>query len=759
MLTPQDSVFVFFQEEAAEHLSVLEAGLLQLEKNSASCPDLAARLLRAAHTLKGAANLVKLTSVGAIVHEIEGIFETFEHESLFLGPAEIDVLLSSLDHVRTLIRQRSHDLPSGEDPEPRVLIQLRAIASSVTDGPLEHRRRDGPEDVGTEKAGSARRTSADKGVLQQQSVKVSVEKIEALVASVGEFTLLKNRMAERTLQFEKIRAEISIASEKVAREAEDFGDTHDNLILTPANNRLTGPPVAAVDCGLDQYDSPHLFAKRMCDMASDMRAAIFDASRIIKELTEDVAAMDRVACRMKEEISHARTVSADFLFGKFERTIRDLSVLLDKPVELSVRGGATLIDRVIADGLFDPLLHIIRNAIAHGIESPASRSEAGKPLVATLGMTAEQKGDSIEIVLSDDGQGLDLERIRARAVALGYVDGDMDMADSDLVQLIFQPGLSTSHDVNETSGRGVGMSVVLDRLATLNGTVDVETVRGKGTAFRMRLPLSLVVVNVIKFVVAEHSFALPSALVDEIVDLRYELPRTARGALLERAEVVDLGSLFELKDNPGEPRFGIFLGGEGDPLLLLVDRLSGQEDTVIKPFGSFIGQHPYFSGCSLTGDGILRPVVNPVRMVHRMASRKGAAAVPQSGESAALSTVLIVDDSPSVRKYVSRLVELDGFRVVTAVDGREALDIVDREQIDSIITDLEMPGMHGYELLDRLNGRSDRRPPVAVLSARSGERDQLRALGMGATDYLVKPVADDVLIAVVRKHLRRGEAL
>ena len=756
MLTPQDSVFGFFQEEAAEHLSVIETGLLQLEKNSACWPNLPARLLRAAHTLKGAANLVKLTSVGAIVHQIEEIFEALQGESQQLCPADIDVILSSLDLVRTLIRQRSHALPEGDEPEARALSQLRAIASSTAAMPPDSSRHSSSDHEGSDTAESVRRKVPDSDIPSQQSVRVSVEKIEALVASVGEFTLLKNRMMERSQLFETVRAESVAASERFATEVDGFAEIHENFCLTRSVEGLTGLPLISGDFEFDKYDERHLFAKKIREMFSDMDAAFQDASRVIKELKNDLAAMDRVACRLKEEISLARTVPADHLFQRFERTIRGLSVSLDKPVELFVSGGTTLLDRVIADGLFEPLLHIIRNAMAHGIESSLYRIEAGKPHVAAIGLTAERQGDSVEIVVSDDGQGLDLERIRRRAVKLGHIREDQDIADADLVQLIFQPGFSTSEQINETSGRGVGMSVVLDQLASLNGTIDIETARGKGSRFRMRLPLSLVVVNVIKFVVADQSFALPAALVDEIVDLKYASKRAEIGSLLDRAVTVDLGELFELTENRVEPRFGILLGGEGDPLLLLVDRLSGQEDTVIKPFSSFVGQHPYFSGSSLAGDGVMRLVVNPVRMFHRLATKKKTPAKGQSGNTAKLPTVLIVDDSLSVRNYVSRLVELSGFRGLTAVDGLEALDIVARESIDSIITDLEMPGMHGYELLAELNSQGERSPPVAVLSSRSGERYQAKALGMGATDYLVKPFADEALIAVVRKHLLQG---
>jgi chemosensory pili system protein ChpA (sensor histidine kinase/response regulator) len=391
-------------------------------------------------------------------------------------------------------------------------------------------------------------------------------------------------------------------------------------------------------------------------------------------------------------------------------------------VDLFVLGGETLLDRVVYDGLFDPLLHIIRNSFAHGIEPAAERVALGKPEKAKIKLMAERRGNTVEITVSDDGRGINLEQVRKRAIEKKFMRETDQLSERELIQMIFRPGFSTTVQADSTSGRGVGMNVVMDRLAALNGTIDVETVKGHGSTFRLRLPLSLVIINVIRFEVAGQIFVIPSALVNEIQDLAYERKRRAKADVADDALMpVDLGQLFELPERQ-EPKHGILTQSEGTPILMLVNQVLGQEDTVIRPFGSFLQQLPYFSGTSLAGDGSMRLVVNPARMKYHeeiQSQREPARIDVVAKEDSGAPRILIVDDSLSVRKFASLLLQANGLQVLTAADGQEALKVLATQQVDSVITDLEMPNMHGYELLAELGRRAEWTVPVAVLS--SGE--------------------------------------
>lgn len=750
----QDSVFSFFLEESAEHLAELEEGLLYLENNPCSSPDLLNRLFRAAHTLKGSANLVKLNPVGSIAHAMEDVLEAANNGHLTLGQFHIDAMLFSLDQIRELIRLKSHDeviSPAIEEQSLRRLKEVvslnkreeeEVLTSLVADDPSV----DAPHE-GEKAQGHYYRDSST-------AVRVKIENIESLMGMIGEFTILKNRIQNRSVSIEKMRKEVGFSSKRLLDEVDGFAERHDYTFpthLIPAKrNELDG----FQELEFDQYDDLNLFSRKLREISNDIAEALRDTREYFLQLNSDVLAMDKTARQMKEKISEARTVSATELFQRFRRTISGLAKELDKPVELNVSGGQTPLDRIVYDGLFDPLLHIVRNALAHGIESQEVRKDHGKPAVATIWLSAKRLGNTVEISVRDDGQGICLDKVRKRSRELGLINEGQELADNELIQMIFRSGFSTTNDVDATSGRGVGMSVVMDRLSALNGTIDVETVLGQGTVFRLRLPLSLVIVNVIKFEVGGQSFVIPSALVDEIVDLNYESERKEGSPLITGVERLKLSQLFRLPEGNIEPRFAVHTRSEGKPLLLLVDALSGQEDTVIKPFGSFVQQTPYFSGSSIAGDGAMSLVVNPARMqfADKVQSESDNIVMVRSADTAA-PTVLVVDDSLSVRKYAGFLLEANGFKVLTAADGMEALDILEREQVDSIITDLEMPVMHGYNFLAELQRRDEVDIPVAVLSSRAGEQHQSKAIGLGATDYLIKPFEDEALLSVIRKHI------
>ncbi len=779
MGTLQDSVFSFFVEEAAEHISVLEAGLLEMEiVGSAGSEDMEA-LFRAAHTLKGSASLVKMTSVGAISHRMEDLFEAVRDGKLIVSPLHIDALLFALDQIRNLIRYKVEGLDEPADVVALALTRLDS-AEKAEEQPLEkqnisHQQRqiqpaspaeesyakatvDQPGFVGSERRALGRRVEETTA-----GIRVSAEKIESLMGLIGEVTVTKNHLVDQFVQVERMREEIEFVGQRLLREVTQFSDRYDYTLPTQVAQQNNAEIGDFQELEFDRYDDLNLFSRKLREITNDVSEGLRGLSEFFGAFGRDVSSLDRMTDEIKERISEIRTVPAGTLFQRFNRSVRDMARGLDMDVELFVLGGETLIDRVVYDGLFDPLLHIVRNSFAHGIESVAERKRLGKPEKASIWLTAERRGNTVEISVRDDGRGIDLVGVRKRAIEKGFITIEDRLSERELIQMIFRPGFSTTAEVDATSGRGVGMNVVMDRLASLNGTIDVETVKGQGSTFRLRLPLSLVIVNIIRFEVAGQMFVLPSALVNEIQDLEFEQRKKLRGEASEEApEQIDLRELFNLPQGEEPSGYGILTQSEGIQILLLVDKVLGQEDTVIKPFGSFLRELPYFSGTSLAGDGSMRLVVNPARMKYHKTEGFDAplasSAAPLESQSA--PKVLIVDDSLSVRKYASMLLAAKGLKVLTAADGLEALALLENEDVDSIITDLEMPHMHGYELLAELQRRPDWQVPIAVLSSRAGEQHQLKAIKLGATDYLVKPFEEDSLLAVINKHLAiNGKAL
>lgn len=743
-----DNVFGFFLDEAAEHLGVLEEGLLQLEKDASLTGQLIEPLFRAAHTLKGSANLVNVTNVGSIAHRLEDLLEAVRDGEQVLTRARVDAMLFALDQMRELIHLRK----SGEDAPDELVTQAlsrMAEADQQDDsGPAFEGAEAPASDVTSVESfvGSDRRSPQRRGE-EAGVVRVGMDKIESLMGLVGEFTVTKNHLLDRLPILERMKGEVDFAGKRLLKEVTSFSERYDYTLPTKS---LAGGDETFDDLEFDRYDELNLFSRKLREVTDDIEESLKEMTGFFKLFSRDVFSLDRMTEEMKEQISSARTVQAGELFQRFNRSIRDLAQELDKPVELCISGGETAIDRVVYDGLFDPLLHIVRNAFAHGIEPLAERLENGKPAQATLWLKAERRGNTVVITIEDDGRGIDLERVRERGIEKNFISANDDVTEQDLIQLIFRPGFSTTVFADSESGRGVGMNVVMDRLSSLNGTIEVKTAKGQGTRFQLRLPLSLVIVNVIQFTCGDLKLVIPSALVDEIVDLEYQAKNTGAENKHEGVQQIALSALLKVASRQEQPAFGIVTQSEGSPVMLLVDRILGQEDTVIKPFDSFLEELPHFSGSSLSGDGTMRLVVNPARMKYHRAEESEYVA-PVVPLAPAIPKVLVVDDSLSVRKYAGMLLKANGFSVVTAVNGQDALDKMTGENIFSIITDLEMPIMHGYELLRELQ-RREVHIPVAVLTSRGGEQHRKEALSLGATDYLVKPFDEEGLIDVVSRH-------
>lgn len=746
-----DSVFSFFVEEANDHLVVIEEGLLALEKDPARADELIEPLFRAAHTLKGSANLMNITDVGAVAHRIEDLLEDIRDGVGTLQPGQVDAVLFALDKIRELIECRKVGKVAPDELVSAALSRLAEsgrLTTSASDVSVSEAQSAQPNDADSHAGGERRspgRRQEEAGV-----VRVGMEKIESLMGLVGEFTVTKNHLLDRLPILEQMRGEVDFAGKRLLKEVTGFSERYDYTL--PAQSTLAGDdPFDELE--FDRYDELNLFSRKLREITNDIEEALKEMSGFHKGFSQDVQTLDRMTEDMKEQISAARTVPAGQLFQRFSRNVRDMAQELKRSVELTVTGGETPIDRVIYDGLFDPLLHIIRNAFAHGFETFEERMACGKPAQATIRLSAERRGNTVEVSVEDDGRGIDLPRVRARGIEKGFIGAAEQPSDQDLIQLIFRPGFSTTVSADSESGRGVGMNVVMDRLASLNGTIDVDTRLGQGTCFRLRLPLSLVIVNVIQFACAGQKMVIPSALVEEIIDLTYEARSDVDLPQREAMPRIDLAALFQLPVSQTAPAFGIVTQSEGVPVMLLVDVMLGQEDTVIKPFGSFLEQLPYFSGSSLAGDGTMRLVINPARMKRAVA---GAALEPVATrvieDSATAAKVLVVDDSLSVRKFARLLLTSRGFEVVTAINGEDALAKLRDESIFSIITDLEMPVMHGYDLLRELKAGIYRDIPVAVLTSRAGEQHRQEAFELGATDYLVKPFDEDGLIRLVKRH-------
>jgi chemosensory pili system protein ChpA (sensor histidine kinase/response regulator) len=738
---------IFFAE-ADDHLVILEAGLLQLEEDDPGLkkPELIDKLFRSAHTLKGAAGLLKFNSISEISHELENLLESFKANTLEITPQLLDAMLSALDTMRNLL-QMTH-LPDYAQTAILHGLQACQMLQAAQSGEIS----------------TSTSTAVDADAQSSQfsnNVKVGVDKIDKMMNILGEMTITKTHLLDQLRSFETMKDEIDFARERLLGEVAGFAERYE---YTSPEEKAQQDSESIIsdfeELEFDRYDELNLFSRKLQEISNDINEAVISIRQFFGQVSVDVEAIDRMTGEMKERISEIRTLPVDHLYQRFKRSIRNLSRNANKTVELRFSGGETRLGRTIIDGLFDPLLHLVRNAVAHGIESAEVRSAAGKSATGTITMATQRQGNHATITISDDGGGLNFTAIRQKALALGWIKAEDSLVHQDYIDFIFRPGFSTTAAVDDTSGRGVGMDVVLDRLSDLNGTIEVETSAGKGTKFILNIPLSLIIINVIQFRLGNQYFVLPSSLIEEIHEigsLQIIDDQVMRQG--ESYRVVDLNQKFNLAVNDSSGKCVIFVRSLGSRIGMVVEQIVSQEDTVIRPFGKLLADMPCFSGTSVSGGGAVRLVINPTRLLQvvdkSLPVAQEAPSVLSAG--AVLSQrgprVLVVDDSLSVRKYASLILEGNGIDYLTATNGLEALEILDGEAVDLILTDLEMPVMHGYEFLTEIKRRPElKNIPVAVITSRSGSQHQEKAYNLGAIGYLVKPFDEESLLDLIREN-------
>ncbi len=739
-----ESAREIFYEEADEHLGILEAGLLQLEEDDSADFDieLVDKLFRSAHTLKGASALLKYNTISEIAHELENLLESFKVQTIEMTPPLLDAMLSALDTMRNLL-QMTH-LPDYEKSSILYGLQACQMLQSAQSGEYS--------EVSSEltEVGSPQQFS--------NSVKVGVDKIDELMNIIGEMTITKTHLLEQLGSFETMKEEIDFARERLIREVASFSDRYE--YTNPEENSDENSESIISDfeeLEFDRYDELNLFSRKLQEISNDINEAVISIRSFFGEVSVDVESIDRMTSEMKERFSEIRTLPVDHLYQRFKRSIRNLSRDANKQVDLRLEGGDTRLGRTIIDGLFDPLLHVLRNAVAHGIEDPEQRRSLGKPEAGTIKISTVRRGNFATITIADDGGGLKFDSIRQKALDLGWINSDEKIEQQQYIDMIFRPGFSTKTEVDDTSGRGVGMDVVLDRLSDLNGTIDVKTTKGQGTEFILQIPLSLIIINVIQFRLAKQLFVLPSSLIEEIQEvgtLQIVDEHVVRQG--ERYRIVDLNAKFNLPASDKTRQCVLFVRTLGSRLGLMVEEIISQEDTVIRPFGQLLYDMPCFSGTSVSGGGAVRLVVNPARLMQVVDQKQTYINVENTTDAVTQGPrprVLVVDDSLSVRKYASLLLEANGVEVLTAINGQDALTVLEDESIDLVLSDLEMPVMHGYELLTEIKRRVTlRNIPVVMITSRSGKQHQDKAFSLGAVGYLVKPFDEDALVNMIREH-------
>ena len=715
---------------------------------------------RIAHTLKGDANTVGVRGLANLTHSLEDSLIELLKAPERLSPALGSFLLEAADLV-----EECADHLLGRGPAPAALGPLfqqaldwsnrlfegidDAAASEPTDAaPI--RDADPP----------AAPTAADAAPETPQTLAVDTRLLDELQRLAGELTILSRQVDQRLAGLFALERELRT---ELAAERNLTAQLDDLVALRGAALQSTAltsnPEVDALE--LDEYNELHTVSRRLGETHGDNEELVRRYGRLLRDLEPLRAEQQRLNEDLQRTVARTRTLPFGDICARLQRVVRQTARQVGKVIDLQLDGEPTPIDAELLERLVEPLSHLLRNAIDHGIEIPELRRAAGKPERGTLKVEARIEADRACITIGDDGRGLDLRAIRAKAIQLGMIDPDIDLDPDALAQLILAPGFSTRDAVSQVSGRGVGMDVVNQRIQELRGSLSIHSEAGRGTRFALRLPLSRSQANV---VVAEGhgvSLAVVASAIQRIVLLRAEDIRVDEGQALQMEvdgqcyPAQPIEALFDRHAQislPGErPTLGLLISLPGGTSQVLCCQSVGEiTRAVVKPTSPWLPPIPAVRGITQLGDGRLAPVVDIDVLLDR---RRQAPMwqVPAGGTLAVLPRIVVADDSLSVRRALEQLMQDAGYEVAAARDGLEALQLIQQRPPVAVLLDLEMPRMNGLEVCRYLrNDSSTRHTPVVMITSRASDRYRLMAEEAGVTRLLGKPFSEDELVTLVR---------
>ena len=775
-------VLEYFAPEAEEYLEALEANLLRLDKDVQN-RELINQLFRTAHTLKGSAYAVGFHAIGDLLHHVEDFMGAVRDSRLSVLPGHTDLILRAVDVVRVLMRRDSRVVHAVRQRFEAALWELKELDQThgsvetamdeAIGAPIDQRNQQ-PELV--EDQGKADKQAEDKPGDEREVIRVSYARLEKLMNLVGELVIRRGRLDQRLHALERLSDQVLACKTRLVDSIQTFADKH-TFTLQSAPTSLSAPlPQGGRGFGdfgsleLDKYDDFNILARRIGEVSADIAESMAQLNRSIHRAHDDMSQLQQLTRNMRDEIGRARMVPIGTPFTRFRRAVREISRASNKDVSLVTSGEHTEVDTAVVERLVDPLIHLVRNAVYHGIEQPADRIAKGKPAAGTIYLHAAHRGNSIIIEVEDDGAGLDLGKIRAKAVKVGLAQPDQVQAisDTDALQYIFSAGFSTADTVGDQAGRGVGLDVVKQTVEGMNGHIEVESLPGVGTKFTLNLPLTLLITTALLVRAGTEQYAIALSSIREItLSAESALVRKENRTLLhigeEIIEVQSLRHILRQELSPVEGMMPIVVVRTAAGVLgLAVEEVLGRQEIVIKTLGSLKPmERSYFGGATIDPEGRVILVLDPSRLGARQSiysPPRSASADPISGLNAeeqpveAGAAILLIDDSLSIRKFVGKMLESAGYSIDSAVDGEDGLRKASESAYRLIITDLEMPKLNGYEVVQALRGRPQtQQTPIIVMTTRAGDKHRQLALDIGANGYIPKPVDERTLLKEVEQ--------
>ncbi|EIW6673056.1 response regulator [Campylobacter coli] len=757
-----------FLVEAFELVEQIDHDLVELETNPEDL-ELLNRIFRVAHTVKGSSSFLNFDVLTKLTHHMEDVLNKARHGELKITPDIMDVVLESIDRMKTLlnsIRDNGNDTAIGMDIEP-ICARLTAISEGESPNGVENETPvEAPQ---KEEPAPTPEPEVDVNQLSDSEVEAEIER------------LLKARKAED--QARRAQKKQNTAASTTSKPAASTPKAENMEKKVPASGGGGGGgggmdqtirvEVKRLDHLMNLIGELVLGKNRLLKIYDDVEER-YEGEKFLEELNQVVSQLSIITTDVQLAVMKTRMQPIAKVFNKFPRVVRDLSRELGKQIELEITGEETELDKSIVEEIGDPIMHMIRNSCDHGVEDPATRAANGKPEKGIVQLKAYNEGNHIVVEITDDGKGLDPNGLKAKAIEKNLItEREADqMTDKEAFALIFKPGFSTAAKVTNVSGRGVGMDVVKTNIEKLNGVIEIDSELGKGSSFKLKIPLTLAIIQSLLVGTQEEFYAIPLASVLETVRVPIDDIYTIEGknVLRLRDEVlslVRLSDVFGVKQvlESGDQTYVVVIGVAESKLGIIVDTLVGQEEIVIKSMGDYLQNIQGIAGATIRGDGRVTLIIDVGAMmdmakeikVDIKAQLESSAKKPK--EQPSDYKVLIVDDSKMDRTLMQKALEPLGVSLIEATNGVEALNIIKSgdHDIDAILIDIEMPRMDGYTLAGEIRKYSKyRNLPLIAVTSRTSKTDRLRGVEVGMTEYITKPYSPEYLENVVRKNLKLG---
>ena len=770
-------LFPVFEEEAADLFPQLGGALRQW----AARPDnLGARreTLRVLHTLKGSARLAGAMRLGEMAHRLESAIESLGSEDVPAAQVEpmlarFDALQSVFDGLRKLSQQGAPAEPppqAGPTSEQPATTQPRGDVLPVVQAVPDRRSRS-----------RSTSTLAPSRQSAQQSVRVSAALLDRLVNQAGEVIITRSRLDGRLGQLRSSLKELGGNLDRLRhqlREIEVQSESQMQSRMAQAKDHAQDFDPLEFDRFTRVQELTRIMAESVADVATVQR----NLQRTMESTEDDLIAQARQARELQRDLLRTRMVEFEGIAERLYGVVRQASKDVGKQVKLDIVGGSMDLDRSVLERMAPAFEHMLRNSVAHGIEEPHVRAAAGKPAVGSITIELAQEGNDVSVEFSDDGGGLDLQRIREKAISQGLVQPSAELGAAEVANLIFAPGFSTAQRVTELSGRGVGLDVVRNEVNALGGRIETSTTPGQGTTFKLVVPLTTAVTQVVMLRLGDLAVGVPSNLVEVVkrvtaaeVEQAYESNTFTHGG--QQIPFFWAGALLEssaLSAEPAQKHLPVVVfRSAGRQVALHVDEVLGNQEVVVKNLGPQLARVPGMTGMSVLASGAVVLIYNPVALATiygdkarqmQLDARKApatpstfdaAAATPLAPALGAVQTplILVVDDSITVRRVTQRLLKREGYRVVLAADGLQALERLQEELPTVVLSDIEMPRMDGFDLARNI--RSDERLrdlPIIMITSRIAEKHREHARELGVDHYLGKPYSEEELLGLIRHY-------